>query len=119
MLSNHVAASRQCRRNKHVVVGMAAEPPAQRQRLRMHGLGRDPCQCPEGCVSENSFSRTSAVMAACSSMIGELITVWNRRLARPVKARRAVLRGQKMASTMTLVSKTTVMPGAGPNGGVR
>jgi hypothetical protein len=27
------------------------------------------------------------------------------------KARRAVLRGQKTASTMTFVSKTTVMPG--------
>jgi hypothetical protein len=52
---------------------------------------------PDGWVSENSFSRSRAVMAAYSSITDALTTVWNRRLANPVKARRAVLRGQKMA----------------------
>ena len=73
---------------------------------------------PEGCVSENNFSRILDVMAAYSSITDELITVWNRRLAKPVKALRAVLRGQKIASATTFVSKTMVMPGVCQSGGL-
>jgi len=51
-------------------------------------------------------------MAEYSLRIAAFTAVLNRRRARPVNARRAVLRGQKMASTTTFVSKTTIMGGA-------
>src|SRR5438105_26361 len=67
---------------------------------------------PEGWVCGNNFSRRSEVMAKYSFRTAAFTAVLNRRRARPVNAPRAVLRGQKIASTTTFVSKTTIISDA-------
>ena len=74
------------------------------QKMKQAWTEASQANAPDGCASENNFARSSAVMAAYSSRIAPLTAVLKRRRAKPVNARRAVLRGQKMASTTTLVS---------------
>ena len=49
-------------------------------------------------------------MTAYSSMTRELITVWNRRFARPVKARRAVLRARRLLQRQRWCQKQQSCP---------
>lgn len=64
---------------------------------------------PAGWVKGKRRRRISATTALYSSRISRRTAVLKRRSASPARTRRAVLRGQKMASTTTFVPRTTIM----------